>query len=182
MRIYVWILFISPLESNNIVAMLTKAYNDYYIITESKLNKIEEIIVYIQAKMQKSIFILMYQKSVSWWNRRGLKFGCCSSISPLISILSQSAADPVLPGHKLREREMVSRDSSTKVLPLLWPTILTPSLTRIYHQSSYTKNCCTNTSYWIIQHEYVQSYDNLQATSWTNHSQFTEITTSPIIV
>ena len=102
---------------------------------------------------------LMYQRSESWWNRRGLKFGCCSSISPLISILSQSAADPVLPGHKLREREMVSRDSSTKVLPLLWPTILTPSLTRIYHQSSYTKNCCTNTSYWIIQHEYVQSYE-----------------------
>ena len=115
----------------------------------------------------------MYQRSVSWWNRRGLKFGCCSSISPLISILSQAAADPVLPGHKLREREMVSRDSSTKVLPLLWPTILTPSLTRIYHQSSYTKNCCTNTSYWIIQHEYVQNYDKLQATSWTNHSQFT---------
>ena len=100
--------------------------------------------------------------SVSWWNRRGLKFGCCSSISPLISILSQSAADPVLPGHKLREREMVSRDSSTKVLPLLWPTILTPSLTRIYHQSSYTKNCCINTSYWIIQHEYVQNYEKLQ--------------------
>ena len=113
--------------------------------------------------------------SVRWWNRRGLKFGCCSSFSPLISILSQSAADPVLPGHKLREREMVSRDSSTKVLPLLWPTILTPSLTRIYHQSSYTKNCCTNTSYWIIQHEYVQNYDKLQATSCTNHSQFTKI-------
>ena len=85
---------------------------------------------------------LMYQRSVSCWNRRGLKFGCCSSISPLISILSQAAADPVLPGHKLREREMVSRDSSTKVLPLLWPTILTPSLTRIYHQSSYTKGTC----------------------------------------
>ena len=112
--------------------------------------------------------------SVSWWNRRGLKFGCCSSISPLISILSQSAADPVLPGHKLREREMVSRDSSTKVLPLLWPTILTPSLTRIYHQSSYTKNCCINTLYycielyraWII--EYVQNYETLLATSWAN--------------
>ena len=90
--------------------------------------------------------------SVSWWNRRGLKFGCCSSISPLISILSQSAADPVLPGHKLREREMVSRDSSTKVLPLLWPTILTPSLTRIYHQSSYTNNYCIivlNYTAWI---------------------------------
>ena len=89
--------------------------------------------------------------SVSWWNRRGLKFGCCSSISPLISILSQAAADPVLPGHKLREREMVSRDSCTKVLPLLWPTILTPSLTRIYHQSSYTKNCCINTLYYCIE-------------------------------
>ena len=113
--------------------------------------------------------------SVSWWNRRGLKFGCCSSISPLISILSQSAADPVLPGHKLREREMVSRDSSTKVLPLLWPTILTPSLTRIYHQSSYTKNCCIVLLYWIIQHEYVQNYEKLQATSWANHSQITKI-------
>ena len=56
-----YILFISPLQRNNIVATILKAYNDYNIITSSNLNKIE-----VQIKMQKSILILRYQTSVEF--------------------------------------------------------------------------------------------------------------------
>ena len=59
-----YILFISPLQRNNIVATILKAYNDYNIITSSNLNKIEASLV--QTKMQKSILILRYQTSVEF--------------------------------------------------------------------------------------------------------------------